>query len=101
MPDALEFPRMLSAVVPLVRAGDTVVFKFVANGLPGFTAVVGALNQLAEPAAALRCVQAVGVGRRTFEMENFPSGEVRPGDLPIFTLAIGSEKERAFACPHQ
>ena len=52
VPDALELPRVRRAVVPLVRAGHAVVDELVADRLPGLAAVVRALDQLAEPAAA-------------------------------------------------
>src|SRR5262249_4587419 len=77
MPDALEFPRVLGAVVPLVRRerlagfGRRVVDELVAFALgpalgrrgrlagrrpglvPGLSGVVGALDDLPEPAAGL------------------------------------------------
>ncbi len=84
VPDALELPRMRRAVVPLVGAGDAVVGELVADGVPGFAAVVGALDDLAEPAAGLRGVDAVGVGGRAFEVVHLPAGEVRAGDVPVF-----------------
>ena len=59
MPDALELPGMRRAVVPLVRAGNAVVCELVADRLPGLAAVVGALDDLSEPAAGLRRIQPV------------------------------------------
>src|ERR1041385_5168041 len=73
MPDPLEFPRMLCAVVPLMRPGDSVVNEFVALAFwhaslalqlfrttsrryPAFAAVIRALNDLPEPTARLRSV---------------------------------------------
>jgi hypothetical protein len=56
VPDAFEFPRMLGAIIPLVRAGDAVIAEFIANGRPALAAVVGTLDDLAKPAAGLRCV---------------------------------------------
>src|SRR4051794_23088658 len=70
MPDALKLPRVLGAVVPFVRANLAFVHELVAlafgtavraaqllgtaaGRLPGFAAVVGALNDLAEPTAGL------------------------------------------------
>ena len=53
MPDPCELPRVRRAVVPLVRAGHTVVLELVSNGLPGRSAVVGALDHLPEPASGL------------------------------------------------
>src|SRR2546430_13506275 len=84
VPDALELPGMLRAVVELVRgewlAGlrRRVVDEFVAlasrhairrlghpaaRRLPRLAAVAGALDDLAEPPAGLRRVQAVPGGR--------------------------------------
>ena len=53
MPDALELPRMLCAVVPLVSAGHSVVIELVANWLPILAAIIGTLDHLTEPAARL------------------------------------------------
>src|SRR5579863_2891590 len=67
-----------------------------AGGFPGFAAVAGALDDLAEPAAGLRGKNAIRISRRAFEMVNLPSGKVRTGDLPIFALAVRGEDECAF-----
>ena len=64
--------------------------------VPGFAAVVGALDDLPEPAAGLRGVDAVRIDRRALEVINLPAGEVRPADLPLLALAVGGENERAF-----
>ena len=101
VPDALELPGVRRAVVPLVGAGDAVVGELVADRLPGFAAVVGALDDLAEPAAGLRGVDAVGIYGRAFEVVHLPAGEVRAADLPVFTLAVGGEDERSFARAYQ
>src|ERR1700738_2640358 len=85
MPDALELPGLLLAVVELMRgerlAGffGGVVGKLVAVAfghcsrrrsgfagrraglMPGLAAVIGALNDLPEPAASLRGVKTIGV----------------------------------------
>ena len=53
MPHSFELPGMRCAVVPLVRAGHTVVSKIVPDGFPGLAAIVGALNELAKPTAGL------------------------------------------------
>src|SRR5207249_10974803 len=83
MPDTLEFPRMLRAIVPLVgrqrlpslRRG--IVNELVTRTLlhavralqflrtaarcgPGFTSVSRPLNNLSIPTNGLRCVEAVG-----------------------------------------
>ena len=86
MPDALELPRVRRAVVPLVRAGHAVVGEFVAHRLPGLAAVVGALDLLPEPAAGLRGVEPVRVGRRAFDVIDLPAGEMRAADFPVSRL---------------
>ena len=97
MPDALELPGMLRAVVPLVRGerlagfGGRVVDELVALALghavgrrgrlagrcprliPCFAAVIGALNDLPEPAAGLRRIQPVRIGRRALEVIDLPA----------------------------
>ena len=57
--------------------------------MPGFAAVVGALNDLAEPSAGLRGVDAIGISGRAFEMIHLPPGKVRAGDVPFLALAVG------------
>jgi hypothetical protein len=42
MPDALELPGVGRAVVPLVSAGDAVVYELVTYRLPSLATVVGA-----------------------------------------------------------
>src|SRR4029077_12505187 len=107
MPDALELPRMLRAVIKLMRRerlagfGGDVVDEFVAFRLgravgrgarppvglagwyPGFAAVVGALNDLPEPAAGLRRKEAVGRGGRALDVVNLPTCKVRAPDLAL------------------
>src|SRR6476646_8803581 len=117
MPDSLELPGMLSAVVELVSGqwrASRVVDEFVAlafrraarargfsgrrSGLmPGFAAVVGALDDLAEPSAGLRGVDAIGIGRRSLQVVEFPSREVGATDVPLIALAIGRKNECSLA----
>src|SRR5579864_1370202 len=118
MPDALEFPRMLRPVVPLMCAGDTIVNKFVAfafwktvlalqlfrlaaGRVPGFPAVIRPLNDLPEPIARLRRVDPVRIHRRPFHVVNLPPGKIRPFHFPILTLRIRRQDERAFPCSRQ
>src|SRR5439155_24860538 len=118
MPDALEFPRMLRAVVPLVRPhfafiDELVAFAFgrtigtgqllgaAAGCLPGLAAIVGALDNLAEPTARLRRVDAVRLSGRAFEVIHFPAREVQPADFPILALAVRRQDERALLCADQ
>ena len=97
MPDSLELPRVLRAVVPLVGAGDAVVDELVPDRLPRFAAVFGALNHLAEPAAGLRRIEPVRINGRALEVIDFPAGKVGAADLPLFALAVRGQDERALA----
>src|ERR1700733_4290903 len=122
MPHAFELPRMLSAVVPLVCreglacfggvvVGEAVafdgwpgrccVFRFDTGLEPRLAAVVGSLQDLAEPAAGLRGIDAVRIHRRTFHVVDFPARKMGTADLPVLTFAVGSKNERAFARPNQ
>src|SRR5262249_17015553 len=60
-------------------------------------AVVRALDELTEPAGSLRRIETVRIGGRSLEVIHLPAAEMRAGDLPPVTLAVGSEDERAFA----
>src|ERR1700674_1854654 len=115
MPDALELPRMLSAVVPhmsrerLAGFRRDVVSEFVAlpfrhsirsgRGLarreswlePVFTAVIRALNDLSEPRARLRRVNPVRINRRSFQVIHFPTRKVRTVHFPVFALCVRSQ----------
>ena len=121
MPDALELPGMLRAVVTLVRrerlAGfrRRVVDELVALALghavgrrgrlagrrarlvPGLAAVVGALDDLPEPAARLRRVDPVRIDGRALQVIDLPAAEERAADVPLLALAVGGEDERALA----
>src|SRR5438309_125132 len=126
MPDPLELPRMLRAVVPHVRRerlssffGRSVVDEFVAfafqwallrgrlfagrrAGLyPGLAAVIGALDDLPEPSAGLRRVNSVRIRRRSLQVINLPASEVRTADLPAFAFSIGRQHKRSLARAHQ
>src|SRR5581483_10866393 len=76
-------------------------FRRAAGHFPSFATVLGPLDELPEPAAALRGVNAVRVGGRTFEMIHFPAGKMRAGHLPVLTLAIRGENERALLCANE
>src|SRR5687768_10320809 len=109
---------MLRAVVPLVcgerlaglRRG--VVHEFVAHAgwriirarqllpaghLPCLATVARALDDLPEPAAGLRRVQPVRVGRRALHVEDLPSREVRAADVPLLALSVRCHDESALA----
>src|SRR5438105_15721986 len=121
MPDAFELPGVLRAVVPLVRRKRLtalrarIVDELVALAfrralwsrrrlagrcprlVPGFAAVIGALDDLPEPAAGLRCVDAVGSKRRTLHVIDIPPGKVGAADVPELALAVRCQNERALA----
>src|SRR6266566_9041679 len=115
MPNTLELPRMLRAVVPLVCARHTIIDELVALGfrravvtfqflraapgrVPLFSAVIRALNDLAEPPAGLRCINSVRIDWRTFYVINFPARKMRTADFPSFARAIRRQDERPFSC---
>src|SRR5947209_1809392 len=121
MPDSLELPRALRAVIPLMRGerfagfGRRVVDELVAlapghsvrsggrlsrrcSGLmPCLAAVVRALNDLPKPAAGLRRVNPIRVNRRAFYMIDLPAREVRAADAPTLSLCVRSQDECALA----
>src|SRR6266536_135372 len=121
MPDTFELPGVLCSVVPLMRRkwfttlGRSVVSEFVAfafgrairafqflraaaRRVPGFAAVVGALNDLPKPTARLRRVNATRVNWRAFHMINFPTRKMRAANLPSFARTIRCQNERALPC---
>src|SRR5256885_14522043 len=122
MPDSLKLPEMLCSVVRLVSgkrfAGfrrsvidELVAFAFghairrrchsAAGSLPGFSAVAGALDNLSEPAAGLRCINPVRISGRSFEVVHLPACKVGAADLPLFALAIRGKNECTLACTNQ
>src|SRR5687768_541560 len=112
MPHSFELPRMGSAVIKLMGrerfAGFSrrVVNKLIALAhrhtfgrgdrrargrsrlKPRLAPIVRALNDLTKPAAGLRGVNSVRIRGRTFQVINFPSGEVRPANVPFLTFSI-------------
>src|SRR6188472_643665 len=94
MPHARKFPRVGCAVIPLVGPGCSFVDELVADRLPRLSAVVGTLDHLAEPAGALRCVDALLVDRRSFDVINLPAGEMRSADLPFLPRPVRGEHKR-------
>ena len=119
VPDAFELPRMRRAVIPemfthLALVNELVAFALehhaiwafqllgtAAGRVPGFAAIIRALNDLPEPTARLRCVNAIRINGRAFEMIHLPAREVRAGDFPILPRAIRRADERAFLCADQ
>src|SRR5690348_8116830 len=101
MPDTRELPRVLAAIVPLVRAGDSVVNELVTDLLPRLAAVVGALHNLSEPAAGLRRIQPIRVNGRPLDVVDLPAPKVRATDRPLVAFAIRRQDKRTLARPHQ
>jgi hypothetical protein len=125
MPDALELPGVGRAIVPLVRGQRfsgfrrSVVSELVALALghavwccdrfagrrsglvPGLAAVVGALNDLPEPATRLRRIQPIRVSGRSLEVVDLPARELWAADFPPFALTVRGQNKRALACANQ
>src|SRR5215469_1805140 len=108
MPHSLELPWVLGTVVPLMsgegRARD-VIDELIALALrhaarpgrlpgrrsrlvPCLAPIIRALNNLSEPAAGLRCINAVRIGRRSFQVINLPARKKRSVYAPLLTLAV-------------
>jgi len=104
---------MLGAIVPLVCADLAFINELIAltlrhsirtrqlvgvasRSLPGLAAVIGALDDLTEPTARLRSVDAVWINRRAFEVIKFPAREMRAGNVPVLALAVRRQDKRAF-----
>ncbi len=83
VPHPGELPRIRRAVVPLVRVDLALVAEVVADRVPRLAAVVGPVDDLAEPPARLRGVEPVRVGRRPLHVVDLPAAEVRPADVPV------------------
>src|SRR5277367_290129 len=120
MPDTLKLPRMLRAVIPLMRGerlGRGVIRELIAFALgraggsglagrrsrlmPGFAAIVGTLNDLPEPAAGLRGVNSIRINWRSLHVVNFPARKVGAADVPLFALAVRRQDKCAFAGSNQ
>src|SRR5680860_68416 len=100
MPHALELPRVLCAIVPLMGGEGfsgfrgTIINELVALPFgrsvrsrgrlagwcsrlkPGFAAIIGSLDDLPEPAAGLRGIQSIGIGGRSLEVVQLPTAKV-------------------------
>ena len=101
MPHARELPRPLRAVIPEMGAGGALVGELVPHRLPALAPVVGALDDLPEPAAGLRGVEPIRLRRRTLQVVHLPAPEVRPADVPLLARAVGGQDEGALACADQ
>src|SRR3989442_1226021 len=121
MPDALELPGMLRAVVPLMRGeglarlrgrvvGELValafreafrgLFQHTCRRLPRLAAVAGALDDLSEPPARLRRVQPVRIGGGALYVIDLPPPQVRAAHLPLFALPLPGHDESTLAWAH-
>jgi hypothetical protein len=80
-----------------MRSRSAVVDELVADGLPGFAGIIGTLDELTEPPGGLRCVETVGVSGRSFEVVDFPAGNMRTADVPSLALAVCRQHERPLA----
>src|SRR5574341_1793331 len=66
--------------------------------VPRLSSIIGALNDLSEPTACLRCVNPARIHRRTFHVVNLPAGKMRPANLPPLAVTVRGQDERTFAC---
>src|SRR5438552_3147133 len=64
-----------------------------AGRLPRLAAVARALDDLSEPPARLRRVEAVGIGGGSLHVINLPAGEVRAAHVPLLALAVRCQDE--------
>ncbi len=101
VPDPGELPGHRGAVEELMGSGVALVGELVAHRVPGAAAVVTALDLLAEPAAALRGVEPVGVRGRALDVVDLPAREVRPADLPVPARAVRRQHERTLPRAHE
>src|SRR5690606_10051126 len=92
---------MRRAVVELVGAGLAVVGEGIVDRVPSRPAIVGALDELAEPATRLRGVEPVRVGRRGGDVVDLPARKVRTVDGPVAPRLIGGEDKGALAGPDE
>src|SRR5262245_66133405 len=112
MPYPFEFPGPWRAVIELVRgerlAGlwRRIIDKLVALALehalrssgrfarrrsrlvPSLSIVIRALNDLAEPAARLRCIDSIRVGGRSLQVINLPARKKRRANVPPFPFSV-------------
>src|SRR4030095_3001748 len=75
--------------------------ELVPHRLPALAAVVGALDDLSEPAAGLRRVEPIRLHRRPLPGVTLPAAERRAGDVPLLARAVGCQDERSLARANQ
>src|SRR5437667_1914924 len=122
MPDSLELPGVLRAVVPLVcgegftRTRRRVVDELVALAgrhaawrhghpppgvSPPLAAVARALDDPSEPPARLRRVKAIRIGGGSLQVIDLPPREVGAAHVPSPALPVRCQDERALTCANQ
>src|SRR5262245_55608558 len=101
VPDALELPRMGRAVVPLMCPRHSVVDELVVHRVPRLAAIVRPLDELPEPAAALRDIDPVRISRRTLDVVDLPARKERTANVPLLPFAIRRQDKRAFPRAHK
>ena len=84
-----------------MRARLAGVGELVADRRPRLAAVVGTVDDLAEPIAGLRGVDALGLGRRPLQLLALLPPDVRPIDVPVLALVVRRQDKRALACANQ
>ena len=72
----------------LIITNATVEQEFVADRLPSLAAVIGSLDQLAEPTVVLRGIKPVRIDDRARQMEDLPADKMRVAELPTLSVAI-------------
>ena len=89
----LNHLRLLYPGVQSVRDDETLLSDreldavVIATPVKHHYAVIGALNDLPKPSAALRRIDSIGINRRSLEMVEFPAREMRTADLPFFSAS--------------
>src|SRR5207244_5911312 len=68
---------------------------------PSLAAVIGALNDLPEPAAGLRRIDAIRICGRTLEVIHLPTGKMRSADVPFLALAVRCQDKCTLARSNQ
>src|SRR3954447_26334165 len=121
VPDTLELPGMLCAVIPLVSSqrlaalARLVIRELVALGfrhsvrrrgglagrgprlVPRLSSVVRSLNDLSKPTTGLRGINSVWIDRGSFHVVNLPPRKMGTADIPLFAFAVRSQNECSLA----
>src|SRR5579859_4756998 len=97
VPYPLELVGMGRAVIPGVFARRAVVSELIADDFPCLAAVVRALHHLTVPARGWGSEEAVRIHRRTLEVIDLPTPEVRAVDLPPLAARVRTQDEGTFS----